>query len=134
MAAGHLITGRVGEDLAASALIKKGMRIVERNFRCDGGEIDLVCEDGATLVFVEVKTRSSAVYGEPGLAVNASKTKRMIRAARFYLSCKGAWARPCRFDFVGIVLDTDEPRIEHWEDVIDVRDGLDRGHASWQPW
>lgn len=61
MAARHLITGLAGEDLAAAFLQEKGLRVVERNVRCVGGELDLVCEDRGSLVFVEVKTRSGHV-------------------------------------------------------------------------
>lgn len=134
MAARHLSTGRAGEDLAAAFLVEKGYRVVTRNFRCTGGEIDLVCEDGRTLVFVEVKTRSGHVRGEPGEAVTAAKRKRLVKAAALYLSRTSAWSRPCRFDLVGILFLIGETVVEHWEDIIDVRDGLDRGHAPWQPW
>ena len=134
MAARHLSTGRAGEDLAAAFLVEKGYRVVTRNFRCTGGEIDLVCEDGRTLVFVEVKTRSGHVRGEPGEAVTAAKRKRLVKAAALYLSRTRAWSRPCRFDLVGILFLIGETVVEHWEDIIDARDGLDRGHAPWQPW
>lgn len=134
MAARHLITGRAGEDLAAAYLAEKGFRIAERNFRCTGGEIDLVCQDRDTLVFVEVKTRSGAVRGEPGEAVGPAKKSRLVRAASLYLSRRRAWGRPCRFDLVAVLFLDGETIVEHWEDIIDVRDGLDRGHAPWQPW
>ena len=134
MAARHLITGKAGEELAAAFLAEKGLRIVERNFRCTSGEIDLVCEDSGTIVFVEVKTRSRAARGEPGEAIGPAKKKRLIKAATLYLSRNRAWTRPCRFDLVSILFLLGETIVEHWEDIIDVRDGLDRGHAPWQPW
>ncbi len=134
MAARHLITGLAGEDLAAAFLQEKGLRVVERNVRCVGGELDLVCEDRGSLVFVEVKTRSGHVRGEPGEAVGPAKRKRLIRAASQYLSRTKAWSRPCRFDLVAVLFLDGETLVEHWEDIIDVRDGLDRGHAPWQPW
>jgi putative endonuclease len=132
--AGHLITGRAGEDLAAAFLAEKGYKVVDRNFRCSGGEIDIVCEDGKALVFVEVKTRSRATRGEPGEAIGPAKKKRLVKAASLYLSRRRAWSRPCRFDLVGVLFLDGETLVEHWEDIIDVRDGLDRGHAPWQPW
>ncbi len=134
MAARHLITGRAGEELAAAFLAEKGFRVMERNFRCSGGEIDLVCDDAGTLVFVEVKTRSGDVRGEPGEAVGAAKKKRLIKAAALYLCHHRAWSRPSRFDLVGILFLDGETVVEHWEDIINVRDALDRGHAPWQPW
>ncbi|NLW81423.1 MAG: YraN family protein [Desulfovibrionales bacterium] len=134
MPARHLITGQTGEDLAAAFLTEKGLRVRQRNFRCRGGEIDLICEDRGTVVFVEVKTRSGAVRGEPGEAVCAAKQERLIRAASLYLSHIKAWDRPCRFDLVSVVMHAADAAIEHWEDIIDVRDGLGRGHAPWQPW
>ena len=134
MAARHLTTGRAGEELAAAFLAEKGLRILERNFRCSSGEIDLVCEDGKTLVFVEVKTRSGDVRGEPGEAVGAAKKRRLVRAAALYLSRNKAWSRPSRFDLVSVLFLFGETVVEHWEDIIDVRDALDRGHAPWQPW
>ena len=134
MAARHLITGRCGEELAAAFLQEKGLRVVERNVRCAGGELDLICEDRGTVVFVEVKTRSGDVRGEPGEAVGPAKTRRLIRAASQYLSRTRAWTRPCRFDLVSVLFLDGETLVEHWEDIIDVRDGLDRGHTPWQPW
>jgi putative endonuclease len=134
VAARHLITGKAGEELAAAFLAEKGFKIVERNFRCASGEIDLICEDAGTIVFAEVKTRSAAVRGEPGEAIGPAKKKRLIKAGALYLSRHRAWSRPCRFDLVGILFLHGETVVEHWEDIIDVRDGLDRGHAPWQPW
>ena len=134
MSARHLIIGKEGEDLAAAFLAEKGFRVVDRNFRCTGGEIDIVCEDGKMLVFVEVKTRSRATRGEPGEAVGSAKKKRLVKAASLYLSRRRAWSRPCRFDLVGVLFLDGETLVEHWEDIIDVRDGLDRGHTPWQPW
>lgn len=134
MSARHLKTGREGENLAADLLREKGWRIVERNFRCSGGELDLVCEDGRTLVFVEVKARSGVVRGEPGDAVDRKKVRRLVRAASEYLSLHKCWDRPCRFDLVSVIMRDGETTVEHWEDIIDARDGLDCRHASWQPW
>ena len=134
MPARHLITGRAGEDLAAAFLREKGWRVLERNFRCRDGELDLICEDRITLVFVEVKARSGTVHGEPGEAVGRTKQARMIRAASRYLSREQAWSRSCRFDLVGIVFRDGQTDIEHWEDIIDARNALGRRHSAWQPW
>ena len=98
MAARHLITGKAGEDLAALFLTEKGLRIRERNFRCVFGEIDMICEDHGTVVFVEVKTRSGTRRGEPGEAVGRPKKARLVKAASQYLSRSKSWSRSCSFD------------------------------------
>lgn len=134
MSSGHLITGKLGEELAEAYLREKGFRVVERNFRVGQGEIDLVCEDGETLVFVEVKTRRSPQRGEPGEAVGRVKQARLVRAACAYLSARQCWSRSCRFDVVGIVLCDGSPVVRHSEDILDVRNALGGGHATWQPW
>lgn len=76
--------GKYGEDLAVSFLRKQGYKIIERNFRIRGGEIDIVAVDGRTLVYVEVKTRTSHQFGLPEESVTAHKIKFLERAAKFY--------------------------------------------------
>jgi putative endonuclease len=90
--------GREAEALAARILERQGLRIVERNFRVRGGEIDLICRDGSTLVFVEVRLRSRADFGGAGASITTGKQRRIILAAQHYLA-----GRPdcdCRFDCV----------------------------------
>jgi putative endonuclease len=98
--------GRVGEDLAHRYLRRKGCTVVARNYRArsGAGEIDLVAWDGQTLVFVEVKTRSSEEYGAPETAVDAEKRIAVERTAREYALRAGVeWGRT-RFDIVSVVL------------------------------
>jgi putative endonuclease len=95
--------GRAGEKAAAKALKRAGYKVVERNFACKGGEIDLIAKDKNTLVFVEVKTRSSDEFAPPELAVNLRKRTRIIRAARFYLQRNGLDDVNCRFDIVSVL-------------------------------
>jgi putative endonuclease len=90
--------GKAGEEAAAGHLTAHGLRLLERNFRVKGGEIDLVCRDGATVVFVEVRRRSSADFGGAGASIGTSKQKRLILAARHWLAQHGDV--PCRFDCV----------------------------------
>jgi putative endonuclease len=78
--------GRFGEDVAASAVESAGMQILERNWRCREGEIDIVARDGSTLVFVEVKTRSSVGCGIPAAAVDRRKVARVRRLAVRWMS------------------------------------------------
>lgn len=97
-------TGKQGEDLAAAHLAENGYRILERNYRSVFGEIDIVAEEGDTLVFVEVKSRRSEAYGDPQLAVGSKKQRKISRVAMSYLSEKGWNRRPARFDIVAVKL------------------------------
>ena len=97
--------GRFGEQLAARTLSETGLRILARNWRCDQGELDIVAQEGATIVFVEVKTRSTTAFGTPAEAVTPVKAARIHRLALRWLDeHRGAagWA-PIRFDVVSIV-------------------------------
>ncbi|MCD7908099.1 MAG: YraN family protein [Clostridium sp.] len=96
-------TGSEYEALAADYLTGRGYRVLERNFRCRQGEIDLIARDGRYLVFVEVKYRSSLSKGAPAEAVGPLKQKRIRQAAAFYLYSRGLpFDTPCRFDVVSI--------------------------------
>ena len=99
----RLPLGRRGEQIAARHLRRCGYRILERNFRAAGAEIDLVAADCGTFVFVEVKTRSSAAFGAPAEAVDERKAVRIHRAAEIYLRRIHAAERPVRFDIVAII-------------------------------
>nr|MBL8409769.1 YraN family protein [Dechloromonas sp.] len=90
--------GREAENAAAAHLEKHGLRLVERNFRVRGGEIDLICRDGATLVFVEVRQRSRSDFGGAAASITPAKQRRIILAARHYLAGKSDC--DCRFDCV----------------------------------
>jgi putative endonuclease len=95
----------LGEDEAARELAELGYRILARNYRCRGGEADLVAEDGETLVFVEVKARSSLRHGLPREAVGWRKQQRLKSAAERYLhDHPEAEERPVRFDVVEVVV------------------------------
>ncbi len=99
---------------AAELLQRKGYRVVDRNWTCRGGEIDLVCLDGDTLVFVEVRSRSSSSHGTPLETIVDLKRRRLIRAAEIYLHTKGRADAACRFDVVAISGDA----VEHVEDAF----------------
>lgn len=89
--------GAEAEQAAADYLVAQGLRLIERNFRCRGGEIDLIMQDGSTLVFVEVRARSSRAFGGAAESITAVKQSRIILAARHYLARTGA-TNNCRFD------------------------------------
>ena len=113
--------GRHGEDLAHRYLRRHGLTIVARNFhqRAGRGELDMVAWDRETLVFVEVKTRLSSEFGDPGRAMGADKERDLRRAAAEYLRRAGAAQQQARFDLVSIVL-ANPPQIEWIRDAFPV--------------
>jgi putative endonuclease len=90
--------GAAAEHLAADYLVRLGLSVIERNFRVRGGEIDLVCRDGKTTVFVEVRLRSSSDFGGAAASITAAKQARLVLAARHWLLRHGE--TPCRFDCI----------------------------------
>ena len=91
------------EQVAERYLAARGMRIRERNYSCRVGEIDLIMEDGGTVVFVEVRFRESASHGSPLESITPRKQAKIIRAASNYLLHQPELGeRPCRFDAIGI--------------------------------
>lgn len=106
--------GRWGEDVAGRRLTDAGMTVVDRNWRCEAGEVDLVLRDGDVLVFCEVKTRSSAAYGHPLEAVGAAKAQRLRRLAARWLEAHDLRPVGVRIDVVGVLLrDRGAPEVEH---------------------
>jgi len=97
------LKGVEGEALAAAFLIKQGYRILEQNYRSASGEIDIIAREGETLVFVEVKTRSSLRFGPPQGAVDVRKQAKITQVALSYLSEKNSALSDCRFDVVAIL-------------------------------
>ncbi len=97
-AAGPRALGRAGEDLAAAWYEARGYTVLERNWRCELGEIDLVCATGTVLVVCEVKARSTDRYGAPAEAVGRAKQLRLRRLCARYLVESGRRAAQVRFD------------------------------------
>lgn len=91
------------ESVALAHLEKAGLQLVEQNFRCKTGEIDIICRDGEELVFVEVRYRSNPDYASALESVSHAKQRKLIRAAQIYLQkINGVHTQPCRFDVVAI--------------------------------
>jgi putative endonuclease len=101
-----ILLGRQGEALAVSMLRRRGYRILGKNVRAKFGEIDLVAQDGKTLCFVEIKTRSSTHLGYPEEGVSSEKRQRLARLAQWYL-LRYRKSGPIRFDVVSILLGPD---------------------------
>jgi len=98
---GTAAQGAAAEELAARHLAEHGLRVIGRNFRVRGGEIDLICRDGATVVFVEVRLRRRTDYGGAAASITAAKQAKIVMAARHWLVRHGQDNdRPCRFDCV----------------------------------
>lgn len=95
--------GRRGEDLAASWALEQGWQVLARNWRGEGGELDLVAQDGDELVVVEVKTRSGTAFGDPIAAVTPAKVARLRRLTGLWLAAHEVRPRGVRLDVIGIL-------------------------------
>jgi putative endonuclease len=111
--------GRHGEELAARHLATRGYEILERNWRCGAGELDLVARDGACLAFVEVRTRRGQELGSPEESITAAKQARLINLAETYLQ-EHEWPGPWRIDVVAVEMDVRGrvQRLDHYENAV----------------
>lgn len=107
--------GARGERVAEGYLKSRGFRVLERNYRSKLGEIDLVCRDKGSIVFVEVKTRTSVLYGDGMAAVGPRKQQKLRRLAQQYLQEHRLESAEARFDVLSVMLVSDEPTVEHVE-------------------
>ena len=99
------ITGGKGEILAQNYLKKQKYKILETNYSCKLGEIDIIAKENDTIVFVEVKTRTSEMYGRPCEAVTPFKQNKIRTIAKYYLMLKHAFEVNCRFDVIEVLDD-----------------------------
>jgi len=113
-----MITGPQGEELAARLLRKNGYRILERNFRTGIGEIDIIAMEKGTLVFIEVKTRTSDAFGTPFEAVTRRKRDKIKKTALLYLKNLRREV-PVRFDVVSIMLSGSTEKMEIMRDAFE---------------
>jgi putative endonuclease len=112
--------GKRGEDLALRFLKKRGYRIIEKNYVCKMGEMDIIAREKDTLAFIEVKTRTSMMFGPPQLAVTSSKQRQLSKIALYYLKEKRLEDVRARFDVVAIVLEQKDEKIELIRDAFDL--------------
>lgn len=116
---GKSALGRAGESLAAEYLDQNGLTVLERNWSCAHGELDVVATDGERVVFCEVKTRSGVDYGGPVEAVTADKCRRIRRLARTWLQERQLVGCEVRFDVVSVLWPPGgQVRIEHLQEVF----------------
>jgi len=108
-----------GEDLAVTYLKKKGYKVIERNYRCQWGEIDLIAREGDTLVFVEIKSRTSSGFGLPQDAVDRFKQEKLVQVARAYMAEHRLTEDiSMRFDVVAVQLTPSGPEMELIKDAF----------------
>ena len=111
--------GLQGERYAEAFLRKRGLKTLARRFSTPVGEIDLVMRAAETVVFVEVKTQRDRTFKDPQDQVTLSKQRKLIKAAKWFLTRKRWTDKPCRFDVVAIILpETGEPEIEHFPNAF----------------
>lgn len=109
--------GIIGEKLAVKYLQDIGYEIIERNFLCRQGEIDIIAKDGIEYVFAEVKTRSSSCYGRPSEAVNDFKKKHILKSTKYYLYLHKLENQFIRFDVIEVYLYNHKYKINHLKQV-----------------
>ncbi len=116
----RLSLGKMGEELAVTRLRAMKYQILERNYRCPLGEMDIVAREKGSLVFVEVKTRATKDFGGPAAAVNERKQRQLSRVALMYINQKRVRDVPARFDVVAVDLSGPKPGIEIIQNAFDL--------------
>ncbi len=114
----HLSLGDRGEMVAWGHLLNKGYKILEKNYRCPLGEIDIVAEKNKRIFFIEVKTRASSQFGTPQESVHDAKQKKIIRVAEWFLKEKRWMDRAVSFEVIAIDWQMDQPAIRHIENAF----------------
>ena len=113
--------GNRGEELARRMLVEKGYLILDTNYRCRWGEMDIIAQQGDQLVFVEVRTRSSARYGTPEESITEAKKRRLLATAQDYLQSLEDSGVGWRIDLVSVRMGSrsEAPRIDHLEHAVE---------------
>ena len=110
--------GNAGENLATEYLQKQGYTILEKNFNCKQGEIDIIAKDKNEIVFIEVKSRSNIVFGLPSEAVTKQKMKHILKTARYFLYKNKMINEYIRFDVVEILIKSGKFNINHIKQIV----------------
>ncbi|MCM8799735.1 MAG: YraN family protein [Candidatus Omnitrophica bacterium] len=118
----NLSLGLRGEESAVDFLKKNGFKILERNFRTNFGQIDIIAKEKNEICFIEVKTRKNFNFGLPQEAVSITKKKRIAKVALAYLKEKRLLNKKVRFDVVSILWDGNIPKIELIRDAFEVEE------------
>lgn len=105
--------GKLGEDIAVNYLKQKGYKILDRNFECRQGELDIIALDKKEIVFIEVKTRTSNRYGYPSEAVNKIKQKHMLQTIKYYLYIRNLSDEFVRIDVIEVYIRDNVYKVNH---------------------
>ncbi len=111
--------GKIGEDIAANYLTRLGYKIIERNFECRQGEIDIIALHKKELVFIEVKTRTNISYGEASEAVNKFKRKHLLNSIKHYIYKRNLEDEYIRIDIIEVYINGDYIKINHIKQAIE---------------
>lgn len=110
--------GRIGENIIADYITKLGYKVVERNFACNQGEIDIVAKDEEELVFIEVKTRTDISYGEASEAVTDTKKRHLINSIKYYIYKQKLENQPIRIDVAEVYIKCGKVKINYIKQAI----------------
>ncbi len=112
------ILGKNGEDIATEYLIKNNYKVIERNFYCKSGEIDIIALKNNYIVFIEVKSRSNDKYGLPSEAVTKAKLEHLYKTARYYLYTRNLQDEFVRFDVIEVYFENSNYKVNHIQQII----------------
>jgi putative endonuclease len=112
--------GQRGEEMAVAYLQNLGYKVLERNYRCKLGEVDIIARDNDTLVFIEVRTRSSLDFGLPQESINRRKRHQISKVALEYMIRRKLKNIPARFDVVAISLEPGKENVDHIKDAFEL--------------
>ncbi len=110
--------GRIGENIIADYITKLGYKVVERNFECNQGEIDIVAKDKEELVFIEVKTRTDISYGEASEAVTDTKKRHLINSIKYYIYKQKLENQPIRIDVAEVYINKGKVKVNYIKQAI----------------
>ena len=110
--------GRIGENIIADYITKLGYKVVERNFACNQGEIDIIAKDKEELVFIEVKTRTDISYGEASEAVTNTKKRHLINSIKYYIYKQKLENQPIRVDVAEVYINKGKVKVNYIKQAI----------------
>lgn len=111
--------GRIGENIIADYITKLGYKVVERNFECNQGEIDIIAKDKEELVFIEVKTRTDISYGEASEAVTNTKKRHLINSIKYYIYKQKLENLPIRMDVAEVYINKGKVKVNYIKQAIE---------------
>lgn len=111
--------GRIGENIIADYITKLGYKVVERNFECNQGEIDIIAKDKEELVFIEVKTRTDISYGEASEAVTNTKKRHLINSIKYYIYKQKLENQPIRIGVAEVYINKGKVKVNYIKQAIE---------------